>query len=42
MMESIAQTFDLFTRKYDLNRDIRPLSTAHFKRPNLSNQLPLF
>jgi DNA repair photolyase len=41
-MDSIAQTFEVFTRKYDLNRDIRPLSTAHFKRPNVTNQLSLF
>jgi DNA repair photolyase len=41
-VESIATTFDVFTRKYGLNRDIRPLSTAHFRRPNLSGQLGLF
>ena len=29
----LAQTFDVFTRKYGLNRDIRPLSTANFRRP---------
>ena len=38
----IAQTFDLFTRKYGLNRDIRPLSTAHFRRPEISGQMHLF
>jgi len=42
LVEQIAQNFDVFTRKYDLNRDIRPLSTAHFKRPNLNGQLSLF
>ena len=42
LKESVAQTFDLFTRKYGLNRDIRPLSSAHFKRPNISGQGSLF
>ncbi|HEY4328826.1 MAG TPA: PA0069 family radical SAM protein [Phycisphaerae bacterium] len=42
MVESLAQTFDVFTRKYGLNRDIRPLSTAHFRRPNSGGQMPLF
>lgn len=40
--DHIAQTFDLFTRKYGLNRDIRPLSTANFRRPDLGNQMRLF
>jgi DNA repair photolyase len=40
--EQIAKTFDVFTRKYGLNRDIRPLSTAHFRRPQLHGQMPLF
>jgi DNA repair photolyase len=38
----LAQTFDIFTRKYGLNRDIRPLSTAHFRRPDLHGQMSLF
>jgi DNA repair photolyase len=42
MVEQIAQTFDVFTRKYDLNRDIRPLSTAHFRRPDVGGQMGLF
>jgi DNA repair photolyase len=40
--EQIAQTFDVFTRKYGLNRDIRPLSTAHFRRPERGGQMSLF
>ncbi len=40
--EQIAQTFDVFTRKYGLNRDIRPLSTAHFRRPDVGGQMNLF
>ncbi len=40
--DSIAQTFDIFTRKYDLNRDLRPLSSAHFRRPDVSGQMQLF
>jgi DNA repair photolyase len=42
IVEQIAQTFDVFTRKYGLNRDIRPLSTAHFRRPDLGGQMRLF
>jgi DNA repair photolyase len=38
----LAQTFDVFTRKHGLNRDIRPLSSAHFRRPELHGQLSLF
>ena len=40
--DSIAQTFYIFTRKYDLNRDLRPLSSAHFRRPDVSGQMQLF
>jgi DNA repair photolyase len=42
LAEQIAQNFDVFTRKYGLNRDIRPLSTAHFRRPNAGGQMSLF
>jgi DNA repair photolyase len=42
IVQQIAQTFDVFTRKYGLNRDIRPLSTAHFRRPQLHGQMALF
>jgi len=42
IVEQLAQTFDVFTRKYGLNRDIRPLSAAHFRRPNLHGQMQLF
>ncbi|HEX4794499.1 MAG TPA: PA0069 family radical SAM protein [Humisphaera sp.] len=42
IVDQIAQTFDVFTRKYGLNRDIRPLSTAHFRRPQLHGQMDLF
>jgi DNA repair photolyase len=42
IVEQLAQTFDVFTRKYGLNRDIRPLSTAHFRRPDLGGQMRLF
>jgi DNA repair photolyase len=37
--EQIAQTFDVFTRKYGLNRDIRPLSAKHFRRPDVGGQM---
>ncbi|HWE94975.1 MAG TPA: PA0069 family radical SAM protein [Tepidisphaeraceae bacterium] len=42
LVDQIAQSFDVFTRKYGLNRDIRPLSTAHFRRPELNGQMGLF
>lgn len=42
MADQIAQTFDVFTRRYGLNRDIRPLSTAHFRKPDTSGQMQLF
>jgi DNA repair photolyase len=42
MVDQLAQTFDVFTRRYGLNRDMRPLSAAHFKRPDDSGQLQLF
>lgn len=38
----IKQTFDVFTRRYGLNRDVRPLSSAHFVRPDVSGQMGLF
>lgn len=41
-VEQIAQVFDVFTRKYGLNRDIRPLSSAHFRRPDVGGQGRLF
>jgi len=42
LVDQIAQTFDIFTRKYGLNRDIRPLSTAQFRRPQTDGQMRLF
>src|SRR5690606_10646780 len=42
MAEQLAQTFEVFTRKYGLNRDMRPLSSAHFRRPDASGQMSLF
>ena len=42
IVEQLAQTFKVFTRKYGLNRDIRPLSTAHFRRPQMNGQMSLF
>jgi DNA repair photolyase len=40
--EQIAQVFKVFTRKYGLNRDRTPLSSAHFHHPPLAGQLSLF
>lgn len=42
IVEQVARTFDVFTRRYGLNRDVRPLSSAHFRRPELGGQLTLF
>ena len=42
LVEQLSQTFDIFTRKYGLNRDIQPLSTAHFRRPDIGGQMSLF
>ncbi len=42
LAQQLAQNFDVFTRKHGLNRDIRPLSTAHFRRPLLDGQMSLF
>jgi DNA repair photolyase len=41
-VDQIRQAFDIYTRKYGLNRDLRPMSTANFRPPNLSAQLTLF
>jgi DNA repair photolyase len=42
IVEQLAQTFDVFTRRYGLNRDVRPLSSAHFRRPDVGGQMSLF
>lgn len=42
LAEQISQVFDVFTRKYGLNRDVRPLSSAHFRRPDTGGQMRLF
>lgn len=38
----IKQNFDVFSRRYGLNRDVRPLSRAHFVKPDVSGQMGLF
>lgn len=42
LVEQLAQTFDVFGRKYGLNRDVRPLSSKHFRPPQLNGQMGLF
>jgi DNA repair photolyase len=42
IVEQLSQTFDVFCRKYGLNRDVRPLSSKHFRRPALHGQMSLF
>jgi DNA repair photolyase len=41
-VEQIGQAWDVFTRKYGLNRDVRPLNTKAFRRPRLDGQMSLF
>jgi DNA repair photolyase len=38
----LREVFDLYCRKHGLNRDVRPLSTRHFRRPSLHGQAGLF
>ncbi len=42
LSESMSATFDVFTRRFGLNRDIRPLSGRHFRRPDVGGQMSLF
>jgi DNA repair photolyase len=42
IVEQLSQTFDVFSRKYGLNRDVRPLSTKAFRRPRIDGQMTLF
>jgi DNA repair photolyase len=42
MVEQVAQTFDVFCRKYGLNRDVRPLTSKHFRPPATNGQMSLF
>jgi DNA repair photolyase len=42
MVEQIAQAFDVYTRRYGLNRDLRPLNGSHFRAPDLGGQMRLF
>ena len=41
-VENLKRVFDVYCRKYGLNRDIRPIARKHFRRPNLDQQLGLF
>lgn len=38
----IAEMFDVFTRRYGLNRDLQPLTGKHFRRPGAAGQMVLF
>ncbi len=42
LVSQIKQNFDVFTRRFSLNRDLRPLSSAHFQPPQPPGQLGLF
>lgn len=41
-VENLKTVFDVYCRKYGLNRDVRPIARKHFRRPNLDGQLGLF
>jgi DNA repair photolyase len=41
-VEQLKQIFDVYSRKLGLNRNLKPLSSAHFKRPELGGQMSLF
>ncbi|MFK7789637.1 MAG: radical SAM protein, partial [Phycisphaeraceae bacterium] len=38
----IKQVFDVYCRRYGINRDIRPLRSDRFRRPSISRQMGLF
>ncbi|MEM9253457.1 MAG: PA0069 family radical SAM protein [Planctomycetota bacterium] len=38
----LREVFDVYCRKYGLNRDVRPLSARNFRRPSLHGQKGLF
>ncbi len=40
--DQIRQVFDVYCRRYGLNRDIRPLRTDRFRRPSRHGQMGLF
>ena len=40
--EQIKRVFDVYCRKHGLNRDVRPLSSQHFRRPSPHGQMALF
>ena len=42
IVEQVAQTFDVFCRRYGLNRDVRPMSSKSFRPPPLHGQMSLF
>lgn len=42
IVEQVKQMFEVYTRKYGLNRDVRPLNTRIFRRPSLTGQMDLF
>ena len=42
IVEQLKTVFDVYGRRYGLNRDIRPLNRTHFRHPNLTGQGSLF
>ncbi|MEO1235196.1 MAG: radical SAM protein [Planctomycetota bacterium] len=41
-VEHLKRMFDVYCRKYGLNRDVRPIARKHFRRPRLDGQMGLF
>lgn len=41
-VENLKTVFDVYCRKYGLNRDVRPIVRTRFRRPNLDGQGSLF
>ncbi|MEM8737322.1 MAG: radical SAM protein [Planctomycetota bacterium] len=41
-VENLKTVFEVYCRKYGLNRDVQPIVCKHFRRPNLDGQMGLF
>lgn len=42
LADQIAQVFDVYCRRYGINRDVRPLRRDRFRRPSAHGQMGLF
>ncbi len=41
-VENLKTVFDVYCRKFGLNRDLRPLTSRHFRHPDVGGQASLF